>query len=787
MTEEIAKRWSNEIEEQITQKWVEEEPFKFNVDDVIKNNKKVYSIDTPPPYVDAPIHIGQAVTYSMMDMFARYKRMKGFAVLFPLGLDRNGLPIEMAAQKKFNITPEQVGREKFLEYCRQILEESSNESIKTFMRLGISFNSYKFGENIGQAYMTDSNDYRLLTQKTFYEMWKKGLIYEGNYISNYCPGCKTTLADSEVVYEERTKKLWYVKFKVKETDETIIIATTRPELLGSCKAVIFNPDDDRYKHLQDKTAITPLGDEVKIFASNYASMEFGTGLVMMCSFGDLTDIRFFREHKLEPVILIDENGLMNEKAGMLKGLTVEEARKKIVEWLKQNDAITKEETITARVPVCERSKHQIEFIQVPELYLKQEAFKQELMEIAKQINFYDEASRQMLLNWIESINQDWPISRKRYYATAIPLWYCEKCGNPIIGDEQKYYEPWKDKPPVQQCPKCKHTKFKPETRVFDTWFDSSISCLYILGYKKHDDFFKIAFPCTLRPQGKDIVRTWLYYTLLRVYLLLGKAAFKDVWINFHIVDAKGKKMSKSMGNVIDPKQLIEKYGSEALRLWCVVEANITKQDMKCKEEKIKAETKTITKLLNIARYIAQFDYVDESHISNQTDKSFLEKLNELIDLCDKCYDTYDFHNPAIKLKHFLWEVFASHYIELTKARAYSNDKSAVATLYAAMKRLLLLLYPIIPIAASYIYERLFKADILHENFPAKINIKAEVDFSKIQEINSIIWKYKKEKGLSLKAELASAVLPELHKDVIEDLKRAHNIKQVFSGDNIKIE
>ncbi|MEM4336777.1 MAG: class I tRNA ligase family protein, partial [Candidatus Woesearchaeota archaeon] len=323
-----SKSWDKEFEKEIYERWRREEPFKFKKD----SEKPVYSIDTPPPYVNSPVHVGHASTYTIMDMFARFRRMIGYNVLFPLGLDRNGLPIEMAAEKRFGKKFNEVSREEFLEMCKKVLEEASAESVDTFLKLGHSYNSWKIGESLGEIYLTDSADYRRLTQETFIDLYNKGLIYEDDRINNYCPGCRTTIADAEIEYKDIPTYFNDIIFTVKETGEKIIIGTTRPELVCTCGMVIFNPADERYKHLEGKTAITPLfNKEVPIRAHPFAEIDKGTGLVMMCSAGDLSDIRFFREMNLEPVIAIDIDGTMNENAGFLKGLKVKEARKKIIE------------------------------------------------------------------------------------------------------------------------------------------------------------------------------------------------------------------------------------------------------------------------------------------------------------------------------------------------------------------------------------------------------------------------------------------------------------------------
>ncbi len=769
---QAGENWSKEAERKITKEW-EKNPIKFI------NKGKIYSIDTPPPYVNTPIHMGHAVTYCYMDFFARYKRMEGFNVLFPLGLDRNGLPIEMAAQKKFNVRPEEAGREKFIEYCRKVLEEASNISMDSFSRLGISFSNYKFGDKLGDAYMTDSPEYRKLTQATFYDMWEKNLIYEDKKIVNYCPGCRTSLADAEIVYEEKNTFLYYLKFKIKNTREEIIIATTRPELLGACEAILFNPNDKRYEKLEGKKALTPLyNKEVKIMAHASASMDFGSGLVMMCSFGDLTDIRFFKEQKLKPVILIDENGKMNEKSGFLRGLSIREARKFMLGRLHAEKLIAREEQILHRGPICERSKDPVEFIEMKEFYLKQLDFKDKIMKMQKKIKFYDETSRKILENWIESIDQDWPLSRRRYYATPIPLWKCRKCGKFLLGRKGEYTEPWKIK---KKCSCGGETE--PETRVFDTWFDSSISELYILGYGRNKSFEKI-FPCTLRPQGKEIIRTWLYYTLLRAYLLFGRQAFQDVWINYHILDAERKKMAKSKGNIIDPQDILNKYGAEPLRLWSALEGDLTKQDLACSEQKIQAETKTINKLWNLSKFILQFKQAKKPAKLEKIDELFIDYAEWLTDFCDKHYETYDFHAPCLKLRNFLWEIFASHYLEVVKNRAYNQERkfskqeqeSAVFALYYLLKRLVILLYPIIPAISFFIYERL-NMNILKEKFPkAEAGKKEFKEIENIMEFNSQVWKMKKEKGIGLRDEIKGIKIPAELKNFEKDLKNCHNLK-----------
>ncbi len=764
-------RWNIKKEEEIWKSWEKEKLFRFN----LKTKKKIFSIDTPPPYPSGrPWHIGAAAHYSQIDMIARTARMLGFETFFPIGIDRNGLPVEIYTEKKYKISIHDIPREKFIEYCKTALDDLEAEMIQTMKTMGMS-------GDFANYYRTDAEEYRALTQATFIELWKRGLVYIDTRPNNFCWDCGTTIADAEIEYEELPTELVYVKFKVKETREDLIIATTRPELICSCQLVLVNPDDKRYKHLHNKHAILPVYKrEVPIKPDPFAKPEFGSGVLMICSYGDYSDVRFFRDLKLKEIIAINTEGKMTETAGKYKGMNVEEARKTIVEDLNKEGLLVKRETIMHRTPLCDRSKTPIEIIPMNEFYVKQLDFIPQLRKIAKEMKFHPEIHRQRLLDWIDSVSIDWPVSRRRVYGTEVPIWYCKKCGEPHLPKPGKYYQPWKEKAPFDKCKKCGSKEFIGEDRTFDTWFDSSISPLVISGYNINDGLFKKTYPTSLRPQGKDIIRTWLYYTLLRCYQLTKKSPFEHAWIMGYGVDEKGEKMSKSKGNVIDPIPLLEKHGADAFRFWNAAESSLG-SDFRCSEDRIISAGKFLTKIWNISRFISAFPQPKKAELT-VSDKWILSELNKTIKESLKGFEDFNFFIPSNKVREFVWNLFADHYIEMVKTRAYGEgfskkEQEAVwYTLHLVLKTALKLLSPVTPFITDYIWKELYGKESIHKELFPKAEWKYNLDklTNKLIEFNMKVWKTKKDKEISLKSEIAMKIPSEL--SLFEkDLVKMHNI------------
>ncbi len=774
------KSWNPQMEIPIAEKWIKEEAYRFRRD----ARGQVFSIDTPPPYPSGrPWSVGAAAHYSQIDMIARSARMRGFNVYFPIGIDRNGLPVELYTERTYKVDIRQTPREKFIDLCRVALDDLEAEMIQTMKTMGMS------GDFEGH-YRTDQEEYRKLTQSTFIALWKKGLIVEDTRPNNYCTDCGTTIADADVVYIDLPTTLNYVRFKVQETGEPLIIATTRPELLCSCQAVLVHPEDTRYNNLHGKHAVIPIYNRtVPINPHPEAHPEFGTGAVMICSYGDTSDVRIFRELHLKEIISIDTQGKMTEASGAYAGLGIREARKTILQDLTTSGLLEKQDQTVHRTPTCERSRTPVEIVPMKEFHLKQLDYLPQMKKFAEQMHFHPEEHRQILLNWINSVSIDWPISRRRVYGTEIPIWYCKKCGEALLPEPGKYHRPWIEQPPFEHCNKCGGKEgFIGESRTFDTWFDSSISPLFISGYHRDDKLFRKVYPITVRPQAKDIIRTWLYYTLLRCYQLTGKNAFHHAWIMGYGVDDKGHRMSKSKGNVIDPLPLLQRYGADTFRFWNAAEANLG-SDFRCSEDKIAGTGKFMTKIWNLARYVSFYPEPKSAKIT-ASDRWILTQLDKTVRTCYKGYEDFNFCVVANEIRDFVWNIFAPHYVEMVKTRAYnidktfneSNQKAAWFTLNKCLKTIVLLLAPICPFITDHIWRQLYAESSVHlEKLPRKTTRTLrgpDKTTAVLSEFNSAIWKFKKDRKMPLNSPLSKVYAPKEIRQMKEDLQSMHKIGEL---------
>lgn len=787
-------RWDHRVREQKLQELWEREGL---YETKIIEGRDFIVIDTPPPYASGKWHVGGAAHYAQIDMIARYFRLKGYNVVAPFYADRNGLPVEVQVEKTYRIIAKDMaktieGRREFLKLCKEFLDKAEEDIVRVWKTMGCLFDYWREG--------TDSSEYRRLTQATFIELYNRGLVYEAERPVRWCPRCGTTLAEAEVEYEEEEGRIYYIRFPLEKSGD-VIVATTRPELIPACAALAYNPRDERYKGLAGNRAIAPISEQPLIIVEHESvDMDFGTGIMMICSYGDEHDVRLFSELNLKPRVIVDEYGRITEAGGPLAGLSVREAREKAVEILREKGYLVKVEPLTHNVPKCWRCKTPLQIIHRRELFLEQLRFKDEIKKIAEEIDFKPEMHKVRLYDWIENITMDWPISRDRYYGTEIPVWYCSECKAILLPEPGRYYRPWEENP-WDKCPRCgaSRDKIKGETRVFDTWFDSSISPLYVLEKIKDkirnpEDLAK-AEANILRPQGHDIVRTWLYYTLLRVYQLKGRPAFRWVRITGMGLDPKGRPMHKSLGNVIDPEPVIAEYGADAFRFWAATSARLG-YDYRFDEGRIRTGRLFVTKLWNMARFLSAFpaDYSRREPVV-LTDRVFKALAEDYLEAVDRAYRELDVYEPGNLLYEFLWSIFADHYIELVKDRAYNangkytreEQESAWMTLHEIFSSMIIALSPIMPFITDDIYRELYGRSVHREKFP-ELSMNPDerkklADLARIiMKINEKIWETKSKEGVKVSESLPGykLVLPRVLEDAKRDLEALHKIPVIIS-------
>ena len=814
------KRWTVDLEKKIQEEhFAAGQRYTFNP----KSEKEIFVIDTPPPYPSGTWHIGAVAQYSMIDVIARSQRLLGKEVYFPWGVDRNGINIEFTVEKKTGRKMKTYDRAEFLDICRNEIEKYTQEMRNIAKRVGLSC-AYE------NEYLTDAPEYRAVTQSIFIDLFKKGDIVEELRPNLYDPVEGTTLAEAEVERLPRRTKLVDVRWSVEGEDQApVIISTTRPELICACGIVIVHPDDKRYQKLVGKKLELPIDTEgrsksVEIQAHSSVNMEFGSGVLMVCSFGDQNDVSVFRELGLTPFQAIDLEGKITEVGGPLAGLSVIDARKKALELLEESDRIENIEERDQEIPVSERGKNPIEIILLKEWYVRQTHIQERLKELSNESNFVPVRNKQFLLDWMENITIDWPVSRRRWYHTEIPVWYSEDRKKIITPPHGNYVQPWKDSPPEDSIVMDRETReelgkysemkgelgsLEGEEKVFDTWMDSSNSNLYVSGYLSDPELFDRAFPTGVRPQGKEIVRTWLYYTLLKSALLLDKPGFANIWIDGLGMDPWGRKMSKSLGNGIDAESVLEcgfggrtgswkikgpegkqvtlqakKIGSECFRFWKAADAQVG-DDFQINPEQIELRYFGIlTKIFNVGRFASQFDFDGDldtvpDNLENE-DKWILAEFSDLLEKAELGYSEMDIYTAAQGIKTFSTNILASHWLEMAKTRLYNDDASATWTLHRVFRDMMSILSPICPFFTHHLSTTLYgKSAVDVDSFPVR-PLSETADFTKMTEslidFNSKVWKAKKDSGVSLAAPISGHEVPNELKSIEAALVSMHKLE-----------
>jgi valyl-tRNA synthetase len=732
------------------------------------STKPVFSIDVPPRYVSGPLHVGHAISYTHIDFVARSRRMLGYNVFNPLCFDVNGLPVEVNVERG-GVDPEKVGRARFIEECSKFGQRNIETMTQQFRRLGHSFDESTY-------YQTDSPEYRRVTQLSFLDMYEQGHVYRGEHPVNWCPRCGTALSDAETEYADRGSKLHHIIFSVvggSYGGNQVEIATTRPELLPACVLAAVHPDDARHRWLVGQRIRTPMFDrDVDVVADEAVQPEFGTGVVMICTFGDKDDLEWSHKYKLPFIRVLDERGRLTEEAGDYEGLPPDQAREAIARELRDRGLLVRSDPLSQRVSTCWRCHTAVEYIVTEQWFLKVLPFKKAVIEAAHRMSWYPEFMKVRLVNWTESLRWDWCISRQRYFATPIPVWKCKGCGHYVVAERsQCYVDPLRDDPPMKSCPAC-DGPLEGSSDVFDTWFDSSMTPLYNAYWGRDEAMFARMHPLDLRPQSHDIIRTWAFYSVLRSHLLTGREPFKELAISGFILGPDGRPMHASWGNTVDPLEVIEEFGAEPLRFFAAKCGMGV--DTPFNWETTRHGSAFLTKLWNIARFISRHleDYQAAPGPVSLTlmDRWVGSLLSELIIGVVENYRRYEFHRALESLEQFMWHRFADYYLEVVKhrlARAepkFSTDRRAAqATLYRCLLSVLKLLAPLLPHVTEEIHNVMFAeregVRSIHRSSPPEpqpVDEGAVRLGERATDVISCLRTWKQTNGLSLGAPLASA-------------------------------
>ena len=765
----MEKHYNHQNAEQETQhKWHSEKTYSM-----ANNPGQLFSIDTPPPTVSGNLHIGHIFSYTQTDILARYARMSGNSVFYPFGFDDNGLPTERYVEKKLDIRAHTMPRTDFINLCLKETREIEHQFQKLWQRMGLS-------ADWDYCYSTISQSTRKISQESFLRLLQKGYVYRKNEPALYCTTCRTSVAQAELDDVEKSSFFNDVIFK-DETGNDLLVGTTRPELLPSVNALLYHPHDARYTHLKDTFASVPLfNHKVPILPDEKVLIDKGTGLVMTSTFGDKTDIEWFKTHNLEYRPMIGLDGKMVAGAGILAGLTVANARTKVIEELKNAGLLISQKPITHAVNVHERCKKEIEYVMIKQWFLNLMDYKKEFIAMADKINWYPIHMKSRYINWVENIGWDWCLSRQRFYGIPFPVWHCQKCQGIItpafdqlpIDPQETVYK--------NECPQCKSTDIVPDTDVMDTWNTSSLTpyiCFGLLTQNEGSIFdnpkLKDFIPMSMRPQAHDIIRTWAFDTIVKVWMHQNDIPWHTIVISGHVLADTKEKLSKSKENAsTSPHGLLERYPADVIRYW--TSSGALGQDTAFSEAQLKIGQRLITKIWNAFRFIHEHVSIAPQEQPQTplgiTNEWLLHSATQTFTRYNAYLDQNEFSLALDVVEKFFWNNFCDNYLELIKDQLFNPDnytefelRATRWTLYQVGLRILQLYAPYLPHITEYLYGIIYQKQIaissIHQIRYTALQTNYEFEESaatmeKILELISQVRKLKTEKQLSLKVPLA---------------------------------
>ena len=695
MATEMNKTYNpSEIEDRLYKKWLDKKYFHAEVD----RSKKPFTIVMPPPNITGQLHMGHALDNTLQDILIRFKRMQGYNALWQPGTDHASIATEVKVTNKLReegIDKEELGREGFLKRTWEWREEYGGRIVSQLKKLGSSADwdreRFTMDEGCSKA-----------VQEVFIRLYEKGYIYQGSRIINWCPVCQTSISDAEVEYEDQAGHFWHINYPIVGTDKCIEIATTRPETMLGDTAIAVHPDDERYKDLVGKMVLLPIvNKEIPIVADSYVDKEFGTGAVKITPAHDPNDFEVGKRHNLEEINILNDDGTINENGGKFEGMDRYEARKAIVKELEEGGYLVRIENHEHNVGTHDRCHTTVEPMIKKQWFVKMNEMAKPAIEAVKNgdLRFVPGHFDRTYLHWLENI-RDWCISRQLWWGHRIPAYYCDDCGEIVVA---------KETPSV--CPKCGCTHFTQDEDTLDTWFSSALWPFSTLGWPDKTEDLDYFYPTNVLVTGYDIIFFWVIRMVFSGYEQTGKCPFSDVLIHGLVRDEQGRKMSKSLGNGIDPLEIIDQYGADALRL-TLVTGNAPGNDMRYSEKKIIASRNFANKVWNASRFmLMNIEKADLSNVSlddlTPADKWILSKANSLVKEVTDNMENYDFGVAVSKLYDFIWDEFCDWYIEMVKPRLYNEEDTTKAAALFTLKKVLTislkLLHPYMPFITEEIF------------------------------------------------------------------------------------
>lgn len=743
-----------EMEPRLNAFWQEAGIYHFDPE----SSAPVYSIDTPPPTVSGHLHLGHVYSYSHADFMARFHRMQGENVYYPMGFDDNGLPTERLVEKRLGLRAAQIGRAAFIEQCRTVSEEAEQDYRKLWQRLGLSID-WRY------TYRTIDVLARRTSQFSFVQLYQQGRVYREQAAALWCPECRTAIAQAELNDLERESEFINLPFKL-DDGNVLVIATTRPELLAACVAVFVHPQDARYQaHVGQWVEVPLYGQRVPVLADVLADPAKGSGAVMCCTFGDQTDITWWQSWNLPMIEAIDRQGRMTQLTGDLAGLSIPQARKRVKDILAEQGLILARQSTLQSVRVHERCDTPVEHLVVPQWFVRILDERDELLSAGREVQWFPEHMHNRYQNWVEALSWDWCISRQRYFGVPFPLWYCADCGAVILADEGALPVDPLSQGPGKPCA-CGSPHLIPEEDVMDTWATSSLTPQIAGRWLTEPELFKKVFPFSLRPQAHEIIRTWAFYTITKSLAHNRSLPWKNVLISGWGLAGEGMgKISKSRGGgPMAPIEMIQRTSADALRYWAASTA--TGKDAVISEEKIQAGGRLVTKLWNVARFCEPFltDQNSSQPALSPADRWILARLAEVIREATAGLQAYEYASAKAAVETFFWRDMADNYLEMAKQRLYDAAhplrSGAQFTLRCVLNGVIKLLAPFLPYVTEAIYLELFaKAEGQNSIHRAQWPVAGAIDEEalavgeRLVSIATAVRRYKSEHNLALSTPL----------------------------------